>query len=260
MKKEIKNIELTIDDVRNVKKISFVNSPAMEGEDFMYFHTDECFQKVDQELGIVTGLLMRPNKLIPRIDKTDGSEYTVSFSEETVRLASELYLKDGNQKESNLEHAYNIEGACLVESYIITDPKVNNAVALGFKDVQKGDWWGSLKVTNEDLKKMIKSGMVKGFSIEGQFVDVMVNAKEEQEKLNKCCDHDDIINQMIECSHDFDKLSNLVENYLGFTKYPPYHLDCNCRLVDGKIVTHPENSNSGTCDYCLEKQREWNSK
>lgn len=260
MKKKIKNIELTIDDIRNVKKISFVKDPAMEGEDFMYFNKDECFQKIDKELGIVTGLLMRPNKKIPRIDKTDGSQYTVSFSEETVRLASEFYLKDGNQGEANLEHKWTIDGVFLVESYIITDEKINNAVALGFKDVRKGDWWGSLKIINEDLKKMIKDGVVTGFSIEGQFVDAIVHMNEENFKCSdECCDEYDIIKLMVDNAHDYDKLKVIVDGYLEFGIWPPLHPNCVCRIVNGVWILHPEDSMAGPCPICKERAASFNS-
>lgn len=268
MKKKIKNIELTIDDIRNVKKISFVKDPAMEGEDFMYFNKDECFQKIDKELGIVTGLLMRPNKKIPRIDKTDGSQYTVSFSEETVRLASEFYLKDGNQGEANLEHKWTIDGVFLVESYIITDEKINNAVALGFKDVMRGDWWGSLKIINEDLKKMIKDGVVTGFSIEGQFVDAIVHMNEENftlyervslETSDECCDEYDIIKLMVDNAHDYDKLKVIVDGYLEFGIWPPLHPNCVCRIVNGVWILHPEDSMAGPCPICKERADNFNS-
>lgn len=176
----MKHIELTIDDIRNVKKISLVKDPATEVS-FMYFNKDTYeFAKADGEKRIVTGLAMRPNVKIPRINKATGEEYTISFSPETVRLASELYLKQGHQDDINLEHKYNIDGVCLVESYIITDEKVNNATALGLKDVKRNDWFISMKVDNDELwNKFIKEGRVTGFSIEGSFIDAIVGNMEK---------------------------------------------------------------------------------
>lgn len=175
----MENIELTIDNIRNVKKIALVEKPATEVS-FMYFNKDIYeFAKTDTEKRIVSGLAMRPNVKIPRINKMTGKEYTVSFSEETVRLASELYLKQGHQADANLEHKYSIDGVCLIESYIINDPKMNNALALGLKDVQQGDWFISMKVDNDELwNKFIKEGRVTGFSIEGSFIDAIVEKME----------------------------------------------------------------------------------
>lgn len=182
MEKKIKHIELTVNDVRNVKKISFVKEPAMESEDFMYFSKEyqEEFQKVDEK-GIVTGLVMRADKVIPRVNKFTKEKYTVSFSKDAVLNSSIYFMKDKNTDKVNLEHKYDVEGVTMIESYIIQNEKINNAVALGFKDVKEGDWFGSFKIENEDLKKMVKNGDVTGFSIEGQFIDAILSNMEEKE-------------------------------------------------------------------------------
>jgi len=261
MKKKIKNIELTVNEVANVKKISFVQDPALESS-FMYFNKGEySFVKTDVEKRIVTGLAMRANKKIPRVNKKTGEEYTVSFSPETVRLASELYLKDGNQEEANLEHKYTIDGVCLVESYIITDARVNNAVALGFDDVQEFDWWVSLKVYNDELwENFIKTGQVTGFSIEGQFVDAIVHMNEEGFKCHdECEDEWDIIKLMTDNAHDYDKLKVIVDGYLEFGIWPPLHPNCVCRIVDGVWILHPEDSMAGPCPICKERADSFNS-
>lgn len=260
MKKKIKNIELTVDDVRNVKKISFVKDPALETS-FMYFNKDTYeFAKADTEKRLVTGLAMRANKLIPRINKVTGEEYTVSFSPETVRLASQLYLKDGNQSDVNLEHQYDIEGVCLVESFNISDAKINNATALGFKDVQVDDWWVTMKVDNDELwEKFVKGGEVTGFSIEGQFVDAIVEMSEQKSKCNH--EHtDNILEIMTENAHNFGKLKEIVDGYLKFGAYPPLHPNCVCRIVDGEWILHQEDSMSGPCEICKDKAKKYNSK
>lgn len=213
-----KHIELTVDDVRNVKKISFVKEPAMEcKDDFMYFSKDhiEQFQKIDNEKGIVTGLIMRADKIIPRINKFTGEEYTVSFSKEAVENSAIYFMKDKNVDKVNLEHKYDVDGVTLIESYIIRDEKCNNAVALGFKDVKLNDWWGSMKIENEDLKQMVKNGDVTGFSVEGQFIDAILSQKEEDEfNMSKADDdkYNELIDKLIQLN-DIDLILNEIDKF-----------------------------------------------
>jgi hypothetical protein len=39
----------------------------------------------------------------------------------------------------------------------------------GFEDVPDGSWFGSFKVDNDEVWKLVKEGKVRGFSVEGQF-------------------------------------------------------------------------------------------
>src|ERR1035437_4591271 len=215
MAKKLKHVELTVNDAINLKKISFVHDPAMEGQDFMYFSNEEVFTKSDAEKGLVTGLIMRPNKIIPRINKKSGEEYTISFTSDTVRAASEYYMMDNHNGDVNLEHKYPIEGVFLVESYIIKDKKVNNATAMGFTDVEEGDWWGTMNVNGSpDLKQFIKNGTVKGFSIEGQFINAMLTQMEKMESENDEAEKENIEKTFLlieQHRNDFSKLTHVIE-------------------------------------------------
>lgn len=250
MDKKIKHIELTVDDIRNVKKISFVKEPAMESkDDFMYFNKDnvfEIFNKVDEEKGICTGLAMRPDKIIDRINKFTGEKYTVSFSKEAVRNASIYFMKEKRNDQVNLEHKYDIDGVSLIESYIITDEKCNNAVALGFKDVKEGDWFTSFKIDNEDLKKLIKTKEVTGFSVEGMFINSILDEKEEKE-FNKMEEKFEIVKrnnggefyivgEIIIDNMIYEKMPNklLINDEVTDVRYPLY--DSIVELEDGRVL------------------------
>ena len=187
----MKRIELKVDDNFNVNKVSFVDEPAIESN-FQYF------KKQNIEKRLVTGPAMRPNIDIPRIDIVTREEYSVWFSEETVRQASELFMKNNNQNTSNLNHKFSIDGVTVVESYIIQDENINNAKALGFTDVKKGDWWVTFKVYNDELwNEFIKTGVVKGFSVEGSFIEQFTSIFEKQ---------------FIDCDKLFEELKGLNEN------------------------------------------------
>ena len=57
----------------------------------------------------------------------------------------------------------------VVESWIVTDPANDKSNALGFKDIPKGSWFVSYKIDNDELWEKVKSGEVRGYSIEGVF-------------------------------------------------------------------------------------------
>ena len=131
------------------------------------------------------GALLIPNRPILR---TNGEEeYYIYFSKDTVQKASQLYLKNGNQNNSTLEHNHELSGLTLVESWIVEDEKYDKSRKYGL-NVPVGTWMGTLKVNNDDVwNDYVKTGKVKGFSIEGYFADKMQKPKVdmEEEKAKK---------------------------------------------------------------------------
>ncbi len=115
------------------------------------------------------GALLIPNKPILRLGE-DG-EYYIYFSKDTVRKASELYLMEGNQNNATLEHQMQLKGLSLVESWIVEDPVKDKTAFYNLK-YPVGTWVGSVKVTSDKVwQEFVKTGAVKGFSIEGYFQD-----------------------------------------------------------------------------------------
>ena len=102
------------------------------------------------------------------------------FSKNTVRKASELYLKHGNQAKHTLEHEHQIHGLTVVESWIVEN-KEQDKSHLYDLDVPVGTWMVAVKVDNEAIwQEWVKEGKVKGFSIEGYFVDRMKKNSEDE--------------------------------------------------------------------------------
>jgi len=86
---------------------------------------------------------------------------------------------NGNQSNSTLEHNSELQGLTLVESWIVED-KQKDKSALYNLDVPVGTWMGSVKVNNDEVwNDYVKTGKVKGFSIEGYFADKMERPNEE---------------------------------------------------------------------------------
>ena len=169
----MKVIELFIDEegeLSGIDAISIVGEPAIQ-ENFVALKEEIKVElaDVDKDKRILMGAALIPNKKIYRRDKED--EYYIYFSEDTVRRASELFLMKGNQNRSTLEHQAQLSGMSVVESWIVEDDQYDKSRKYGLK-MPVGTWMVSMKVNNEEVwKDYVKTGKVKGFSIEGYFTD-----------------------------------------------------------------------------------------
>ncbi len=168
----MKIVELILDEeqmLSGVQAISIVEHPAIES-DFITLSKEQEIKlaEVDSEKRILMGPALIPNKTIFR---TNGEEeYYIYFSKDTVRKASELFLTKGNQNKSTLEHNFELEGLSVVESWIVESEK-DKSQAYGL-NVPEGTWMVSMKVYNDEVwDSYVKTGKVKGFSIEGYFAD-----------------------------------------------------------------------------------------
>jgi len=173
-------IELFIeegDDPIAVEAISVVESPAIE-EDFIALKDHQVkFAEVDAEKKILLGAALIPNKPIYR--KNGEDEYYIYFSKKTVRKASELFFINGNQNNSTLEHQVPLTGLSAVESWIIEDEVQDKSRKYGLS-LPVGTWMVSMKVNNDEIwNDYVKTGKVKGFSIEGYFADKLERPKDK---------------------------------------------------------------------------------
>lgn len=172
-------IELFIDendDVSGIDAVSIVENPAIE-EDFIMLKNQEFkFAEVNKEKRILMGAALIPNKPIYR--RNEDNEYYIYFSRDTVRKASELFFIKGNHNKSTLEHQVPLEGLVAVESWIVEDKQNDKTNHYGM-DVPLGTWMLSMKVLNDDVwNNYVKTGKVKGFSIEGYFADKLERPNE----------------------------------------------------------------------------------
>ena len=183
----MKIIELILDEDQEeagIDAISIVENPAIE-EDFIALKNDQLkLAEVSKEKKLLMGPLLIPNKPIYRKNEDDSEEYYIYFSKDTIQKASQLYLKNGKQNNSTLEHQHSLSGLTLVESWIVED-EVNDKSRKYNMNVPVGTWMGTVKVNNDEVwNDYVKTNKVKGFSIEGYFADKMERPKEPvEEKL-----------------------------------------------------------------------------
>ena len=200
---EIEVFELFIDEdaeMGGIEAISIVENPAIE-EDFIALKEHKVnFQSVDNDKRLLIGPALIPDKKIIRLN-AEGEKYYIYFSKDTVRKASELFLTRNKQNNSTLEHEVAINGLSVVESWIIEDAVKDKSRKYGM-NLPIGTWMTSVKVNNEEIwQEYVKSGAVKGFSIEGFFTDdkprpqesVKERTSEEYADLSKVFEIEDLI-------------------------------------------------------------------
>ena len=200
-------VELILDDQQlasGIDAISIVEAPAIESN-FIALKSHEIkFAQVDAEKRILMGPVLIPDKPIYRKQMMGGEvqEFYVYFSKNTVCRASQMFLMKGNQGKATLEHDMALQGICMVESWIKEDMEKDKSAIYGMND-PIGTWMGCLKVTNDEIwNDYVKTGRVKGFSIEGYFADKSM-------PLSKVETDDEKLAKVIDILTEFQKSNNI---------------------------------------------------
>ena len=185
-----------------VEAISVVSDPAIE-EDFIALSKQGLVQlaEVDTERRILMGAVLIPEKRIKR--KRGEDVYEVYFSKDTVRKVAEFFMRKGNQSKSTLEHAIGLDGMTVVETWIKEDEEKDKSAKYDLK-APVGSWMVSMKVYNDAVwDEYVKTGKVKGFSIEGYFKEVArEKSKSDKSELSKILEEADeaFAHELIEMS------------------------------------------------------------
>lgn len=214
----MQTIELIIKDESKdgVFAISLVESPAIE-EDFVYLSSHEIELKVvDEEQRIVVGYALIPDKEIYR--KVKDTEFNIIFSKETVRLTSELYMKQLNLNNVTVDHTKKIQGASVIESWITEDEKHDKVNLYGLKPIL-GGWVVKMKIYNDEEWKSVKDGKYKGFSIEGKFDGFEALEQKKQDKMDLIEEVKEIISKGLEMESQSVELADSKKTVDLLTKY-----------------------------------------
>jgi len=162
---------------KGVYGISLVENPAMEGTFIALAKKEETiqFKTVDEEKRIVAGLVLEPNKDIYR--NQDGEEFNIRFDAETIKELCYHFTINNYNSNSTIEHENKIDGVTFVENWLVRDEKMDTSIALGFN--AKKDSWVSVSKIDDDAvwNDYVKTGKVKGFSIDALLSLEEVNLK-----------------------------------------------------------------------------------
>lgn len=162
MAKKIKKYKVGIDS--ETYAISMVESPAIES-DFVALSKEEekrVFLESD-ERHMVYGAALIPDKDIYR--NNGEQEFYISFTKESIEKMSQDFMKNYRQNEVTLDHEEMANDITITESWLVEDPYKDKANALGI-NVPKGTWMIGMKVNQIDVWERVKSGELKGFSVE----------------------------------------------------------------------------------------------
>ena len=161
---------------------------------------------VDDEKRMVYSPLMIPNILIPRLDEDTNEKYFVKFTPSVIEKIQNLYMIEKRLDQTNYEHTdRKIESVVMVESWLVSGES-DKAYQLGFSrgDIPDGTWMGGFKVLSTPegdniWNNYIKTGRVKGFSVEGNF---LMNFSSEFRKT----EDDVLLEQIIDILNQCDSI------------------------------------------------------
>lgn len=210
----MKIVELILDDQQlatGIDAVSLVEEPAIESNFVALKNHRVEFKTIDQEKRILMGPALIPNKPIYRNQVFNGEqmEFYVYFSKSTIVKASQLFLMKGAQNKATLEHQININGLSVVESWIKEDEIHDKSAIYGLTD-PVGTWMIAMKVNNQEIwDDYVKTGKVKGFSIEGYFADKSIIKEETLIEQKKAVRSPEIIvNELKSILMEYQKSNN----------------------------------------------------
>jgi hypothetical protein len=184
LKKSYSNMEtykvlFNEEENEGVYAVSLVSDPAI-GVNFITLSKQKEIKlaTVNEEQRILMGAILIPNQPIYR--NQDGHEYNIVFPKETIKQVQQNFALKGYQNNSTIEHSgEQIQNVTFVESWIKENDVHDKSVHYGFNE-EIGTWFGLMKVNNDEIwNDYVKTGKVKGFSIDGVFDMEKVNLKTE---------------------------------------------------------------------------------
>ena len=161
-----------------VNFIALVDKPAIE-KNFLAFN--ESKEKIrltfNDEKQIISGPAMIADMPIYRNDKQLG-EYYVVFDKQSIQTIVEKFCAKGFMTNFNLFHDDKevVQGVTIFNSFI-SNVELGIAPLKGFEDTADGSWFISAHVSNPEIWARIKSGELKGFSVEGLFSYISISKK-----------------------------------------------------------------------------------
>lgn len=164
MAKKIKKYKVGCDS--ETYAISMVEAPAIESDFVALSKEEEEKQQVfleSNERHMVYGAALIPEKDIYR--NNGEQEFYISFTKESIEKMSQDFMKEYRQHEVKTDHEDVANEVCVVESWLVEDSYKDKANALGI-NVPEGTWMVGMKVNNIETWERVKSGELKGFSVE----------------------------------------------------------------------------------------------
>ncbi len=166
-----------------VEFIGLVENPAIQ-KNFQAFKEHKAKFVLNDEKRIISGPAMIADLPIYRNDEQLG-EYYVVFNKQAIQCIVEKFSAKGYLQKFNLFHDSNktVDDVTVFNSFLV-DTELGINPPSNFPELSNGSWFISAKVNNEDVWNKVKSGEIKGFSVEGIFTYMPVaKVKMTEEQL-----------------------------------------------------------------------------
>jgi len=151
-----------------------------------------------------------------------------------------LFLMNSNQNNATLEHDKELKDLSIVESWIVEDSEMDKSKKYGL-DAPVGSWVVSMKVNNDVIwNDFVKTGKVKGFSIEGYFADKLEMSLQQEKEL-------ELVNKIKDIILNNEKKKTNLESY---TDYPEQATE-NAKIA----LRYAEENGWGDCGTPVGKAR-----
>ena len=179
-------MKINVDDAssQEVQYIALVDQPAIE-LNWMAFDKQFKFS-ADPDRRLVMGALMVADMPIFRNGKIPGTEavgdFYVVFDKQTIFDIVDKFFRNGYTSNFNIQHDPNqrTKGVHLIESFII-DSSRGVSAPKAFEGISEGSWIGTVKVDDDEIwNEFVKTGKLKGFSVEGIFSPEYVATEDER--------------------------------------------------------------------------------
>ena len=151
----------------------------------MNSQAEMVFSVFNNEQRLVVGPAMIPDKMIIRRNEINGSIYYVYFTAETIKQLQQKFMQEKLLDKTNIEHGRKfLSGVDVVESWIVEDEEKDKQQVFGMS-YPKGTWMITMKVNDDATWEKVKDGKLKGFSVQGYFLEKAKFNSQSEELLEE---------------------------------------------------------------------------
>jgi hypothetical protein len=162
--------KLAMDAWGGVEALPWVER-TIEQYESMSSETEMTFSVFNSEQRLVVGPAMIPDKMIIRRNEITGEIYYVYFTTETIKKLQQKFMQEKLLDKTNIEHGRKfLNNVDVVESWIVEDQEKDKQQVFGM-NYPKGTWMITMKVNDDSTWEKVKDGKLKGFSVQGYFLE-----------------------------------------------------------------------------------------
>lgn len=122
----------------------------------------------------IFGPAMVPDKKMYRSANGSTPEHMAFFSADTIYKLREKFHANNFDNNVNINHNGElVEKVILTKSFILNDENRSDLIN-EFLSLPNGTWMVEYEIENIDVWEKVKSGEIKGFSIEGYFLKKLI--------------------------------------------------------------------------------------